>query len=428
MNKPITVALAGCGSRGKDTYAPLAERFPEKMKIVAIADIVPEKVEDVKNRYHVPEENCFASAEEMLAQPKLADVMFICTMDKQHVRQAIPALRKGYHLVLEKPISPDLEECREIIRVARECNRKVIVCHVLRYTPFYNKLKELLDSGIIGNIVNVNAFENVGYWHQAHSFVRGNWRNDVETSPMILQKSCHDMDILLWLTGKTLKSVSSYGNTYLFRADKAPEGAALRCMDGCKAKENCPFDAEKIYVTDKATGVAHGHNGWPCDVVTLHPTVESVYEALKTSPYGRCVYHCDNNVVDHQVVNMLMEDGSTMNFTMCAFTSKGGRYARFMGTEGDIIADMGKNTIEVTRFGKETEVIDVSKLTSDFAGHGGGDSRMVEEFLDNLIEGGEPTIRTTSLERSIESHFACMAAEKSRKENGRVVDLAEIRG
>ena len=163
-------------------------------------------------------------------------------------------------------------------------------------------------------------------------------------------------------------------------------------------------------------------------MVTLHPTVESVYEALKTSPYGRCVYHCDNNVVDHQVVNMLMEDGSTMNFTMCAFTSKGGRYARFMGTEGDIIADMGKNTIEVTRFGKETEVIDVSKLTSDFAGHGGGDSRMVEEFLDNLIEGGEPTIRTTSLERSIESHFACMAAEKSRKENGRVVDLAEIRG
>ena len=165
MNKPITVALAGCGSRGKDTYAPLAERFPDKMKLVAAADIVPEKLEEVKNRYSLAEENCFASAEEMLEHPKLADVMFICTMDKQHVQQAIPALKKGYHLVLEKPISPDLEECREILRVAKECDRKVIVCHVLRYTPFYNKLKELLDGGAIGEIVNVNAFENVGYWH-----------------------------------------------------------------------------------------------------------------------------------------------------------------------------------------------------------------------------------------------------------------------
>ena len=427
MQKPITVAIAGCGSRGKDTYAPLAERFPDKMKIVAAADIDPAKLEDVKNRYHVPAENCFASAEEMLAQPKLADVMFICTMDKQHVRQAIPALRLGYDLVLEKPISPDLDECREIIRVANECGRKVIVCHVLRYTPFYNKLKELLDSGVIGEIVNVNAFENVGYWHQAHSFVRGNWRNDQETSPMILQKSCHDMDILLWLTGKKLKSVSSYGNTYLFRADKAPEGSALRCQD-CKVRANCPFDAEKIYITDEATGVAHGHNGWPCDVVTLHPTVESVREALKTGPYGRCVYHCDNNVVDHQIVNMEMEDGSTINFTMCAFTAKGGRFTRVMGTRGDIVADMAKNTIQINRFGEEPELIDVTKLTDDFAGHGGGDSRMVEEFLDHLITGEAPTIRTTSLERSIESHFAALAAEKSRKEGGRVVELSEIRG
>ena len=186
MSKKIRVALAGLGSRGKDTYAKTAKIFPDKMEIVAIADIDPAKVEEVAKEYHVPKEACFSSAEELIAQEKLADAMFITTQDKQHVAQAIPALRKGYDLLLEKPISPDLEECREIVKVAKECNRKVIVCHVLRYTPIYSKLKEVIDSGAIGDVVSVMSIENVGYWHQAHSFVRGNWRSAKTTSPMIL--------------------------------------------------------------------------------------------------------------------------------------------------------------------------------------------------------------------------------------------------
>ena len=428
MTKKIQVALAGLGSRGKDTYAPTARLFSEKMEIVAIADIDPAKVQEVAKAYGIPDDMCFASAEELIAQEKLADVMFITTQDQQHVRQAIPALKKGYHLLLEKPISPDVTECREIVKVAKACDRKVIVCHVLRYTPIYRTLKDVIDSGKVGDIVSVMSIENVGYWHQAHSFVRGNWRNSHTTSPMILQKCCHDMDLLLWLTGKTCKSVSSFGSTYLFKEENAPEGAALRCMDGCKAKEDCPYDAEKIYITDKKRGVANGHKTWPLDVLTLHPTVESIREAIKTGPYGRCVYHCDNNVVDHQVVNLHMTDGSTISHTMCAFTATGSRYAKFMGTKGEIIADMTANTIQVTPFGAETETIDISKLATDFSGHGGGDNRMVEEFLDMLINQSGPTKRTTSLEQSVESHYCSFAAEESRLKGGAVVELDKYRG
>lgn len=427
MSKKIKVALAGLGSRGKDTYAPTAKLFPEKMEIVAIADIDSAKVKDVAKEYNVPESACFSSAEELIAQDKLADVMFITTQDQQHVSQAIPALRKGYDLLLEKPISPDLDECREIVKVANECGRKVVVCHVLRYTPFYKQLKEVLDSGVIGDVVSIMAIENVGYWHQAHSFVRGNWRNSNTTSPMILQKCCHDFDLLLWLSGKTCKSVTSYGNTYLFKKDKAPEGATARCLDGCKAKENCPFDAEKIYITNKKTGVAHGKTDWPLDVVALHPTIDSITEAIKTGPYGRCVYMCDNNVVDHQVVNMNMTDGSTITLTMSAFTATGSRYQKIMGTEGEIVADMSEKTIKVTPFGKDTEIIDVSKLATDFSGHAGGDNRMVEEFIDMIAEEKEPTNTITSVERSVESHYCAMAAEQSRLSSGTVIDLDVLR-
>ena len=215
MNKKITVSIVGLGSRGKDTYAKCAKIFPENMEIVAIADIVPHKVEEVAKEYGVPAEMCFDSAEALLERERLSDVMFICTMDKQHYGHAIAALNKGYHLLLEKPISPDEKECKEIAALANEKNLQVAVCHVLRYTPFYQKLKEIIKSGRIGDTVSIDAIENVGYWHQAHSFVRGNWRNSNETSPMILQKCCHDMDILLWLTDKHCKSCLLYTSCIL---------------------------------------------------------------------------------------------------------------------------------------------------------------------------------------------------------------------
>ena len=424
MNSPITFAIAGFGDRGS-TYASMQDLFPDQMKVVAVADLDPAKVEKARKRYDLPPDRCFSSAEEMLERSKLAEVLVVATMDRQHVGHAIPALRKGYHILLEKPISPELSRCRELLEVARECHGQVIVCHVLRYTAFYNQLKELIDSGRIGNVVSVCANENVGYWHQAHSFVRGNWRNSKETSPMILQKSCHDMDIFTWLLGKRCRSVSSFGGTWLFRPERALEGAALRCLDGCQVKEACPFDAEKIYITSPKTGRARG-DSWITSVLSVENTVESTYRALREGPYGRCVYQCDNDVVDHQQTNLLLEDGSTVSFTMCAFTENCYRTFKAMGTQGEIEADTRSNLIHIRVFGQPEEVIDVGRLAGDLKGHGGGDSGIIRDCLE-LLRGGVLNGRTTTLENSMESHFIALAAEESRLHGGRVVEMEAFR-
>ena len=434
MANKITVALAGLGRRGKDTYAKAAKIHPDKIEIVAIADVNPKKVEMVAEEYHIPKERCDTSAEEMLKEEKLADAMIIATQDRQHVEQAIIALKKGYHLLLEKPISPDLSECRKISEVAKECKREVVVCHVLRYTPIYQKVKEILDAGTIGNVISIMAIENVGWFHQAHSFVRGNWANSDETSPMILQKCCHDMDLYLWLADKTCKSLTSYGDLNYFTPEHAPEGCTGRCLDGCKAKENCIFDAEKIYMEHERIGYRKGNRLWPLDVlVPSGVTEEKLMDAIKTGPYGKCVFDCNNNVVDHQVVNLQMTDGTTMSFTMCGFTYEASRYAKFMGTKGEVIVDMqpyekeSKIVIEYFDPEKTKEVIDVAALSNDFSGHGGGDNKMVEEFLD--IISGEKTESTyvTSLDRSLQSHYCALAAEYSRLHEGKAVDIDTFR-
>lgn len=426
MNPPITFAIAGFGDRGS-TYASMQELFPGRMKVVAVADLNPDKVKKAQNLYNIPQENCFQSAEEMFAQERLADVAVVSTMDRQHVGHAIPALEQGYHVLMEKPISPDLQKCREILDVAaRHPDQYIILCHVLRYTIFYNTLKDIIDSGKIGDVVSICANENVAYWHQAHSFVRGNWRNSDQTSPMILQKSCHDMDILTWLVGKKCKAVSSVGGIQLFKKERAPEGSTDYCLGGCKVKDGCIFDAEKIYLTGKKTGLLHG-GSWISSILSVENTVESTYAALRDGPYGRCVFRCDNNVVDHQQTNLLLEDGSTISFTMCAFTEDCYRYFKAMGTKGEIEADMKSNTIRVRVFGQDEEIIDLKALASDLKGHGGGDSGIVEDFLNMLIEGAPPTERTTTLEHSMESHYIALAAEESRLAGGKLIDLTEFR-
>ncbi len=420
-NKIITVAVAGLGGRGR-TYASCLKRLGDKVKITAIADIIPDKIERYKNDFSLGDVKTFASAEELLKQDKLADILFICTQDKQHYSHAIPALKKGYHLLLEKPISPNEAELREIAAVAGENNRQVVVCHVLRYTVFYQKLKEIIDSKAIGDVVSIQAIENVAWWHQAHSFVRGNWRNSDESSPMILAKCCHDMDILLWLAGKRCLKVSSFGSLKHFRSENAPDGATEYCLDGCPHIHTCPYSVEDCYLKSAAAGM----HGWPLDIVHPDCDLENVTEALKRGPYGRCVYHCDNNVVDHQVVNMLLDDDVTVNFTMCAFSKDNYRYTKIMGTHGDIIADMNANTIDVGIFGrdKKREIIDVSTLTDDFSGHGGGDYRMICDLVDIASgESFENKGTLTSIDVSVESHLVALAAERSRLAGGAVIDI-----
>ena len=423
----IRIAIAGLGSRGESCYGQALLEMKDRAEVVALAEPRADRLKAAAEAHGVPADRCFATVEEMLEQPKLADALVLCTQDRQHVPQAIVALKKGYHIMMEKPISPELEDLRRIVQVARECQRRVLVCHVLRYTPFFGKIKDVIDSGVIGEVVAIQTIENVGYWHQAHSFVRGNWRNSGETSPMIMQKCCHDLDYLVWLSGQRCERVSSFGSLKHFRPECAPEGAAMRCLDGCKAKEYCPFDAEKIYLTNEKTGVLKGNKGWPLDVLALDPTEESVRAAIETGPYGRCVYHCDNNVVDHQIVNMEMENGATLTLTMCAFTTAGSRTLTIMGTKGDIRADMSANTIRVCAFGGQPEVIDVTKLAADFSGHGGGDKQLISQFID-IVGGKEPDSRVTTLEASVESHLVALAAEESRKNSGKVIEIAPMRG
>lgn len=403
--KPITAVVLGAGSRGS-IYASYAKAHPEELRIIAIAEPRRDRLDALAEEVGVSPEHRYTSWESLLAQPKLADCAFICTLDDDHISPALKAMEQGYHLLLEKPMSNREDECRQIVETARKTNRTLAVCHVLRYTPFYMTLKALLDKGSVGQVTTINQIENVGYWHQAHSFVRGNWRSTKETSPMILQKSCHDMDIILWLMGSNCTKVQSFGSLGHFTPENAPEGAAKRCLDGCPHVDTCPYSAPKLYLDMERTG-------WPVDVITSDMSLEGRRKALEEGPYGRCVYHCDNDVVDRQVVNLEFENGSVATFTMTGLTADFCRELKIFGTEGQIQANMGTREIVLHRFGEEKQVIPVD-MGMEASGHGGGDYGIMADFLRILREGGESR---TSAEVSLQSHLICFAAERSRKEN-----------
>ena len=427
MGKKLSIAIIGLGSRGKNAYGTELLTLRDRAEVTAVADPDPERLKIAGDAHNVPEERRFRTGEGLLAQPKLADIAFICTQDRQHVPHAIAAIRRGYDILMEKPISPILSQLQEVVRVAREENRRVVVCHVLRYTPFFQTIKQTIDSGRLGQIVNIQALENVRYWHQAHSFVRGNWRRSEEASPMILAKCCHDLDYLVWLSGSRVERVSSFGSLMYFKPENAPEGAALRCMDGCKAKDKCPYDAEKVYITNPETGVRGGNKDWPVDILSENPNEETMREAILNGPYGRCAFACDNDVVDNQIVNMQMENGAALSLMMSAFTSIGGRTIKVMGTLGDLWGDMHRNILRICEFGKEPEIIDLGQPENDFNDHGGGDRGLILSFLDYME--GKPADNTiTTLEESVESHLAALAAEESRLKNGAPIEIAPLRG
>ena len=342
--KPVTAVVLGAGSRGS-IYAGFAKEHPEALRVVAVAEPRADRRELLASSLELPAEGCFASWQELLARPKMADCAFICTLDDDHTAPAIRAMELGYHVLLEKPMSNTEEECRLIARTAEQTGRVLAVCHVLRYTPFYMTLKALIDQGEIGEVTTINQIENVGYWHQAHSFVRGNWHTVRETSPMLLQKSCHDMDIILWLMGRDCRRVQSFGSLRHFTPDNAPAGAPERCLDGCPHAETCPYYAPALYMDMRRTG-------WPVDVITTDLSEAGRRKALQEGPYGRCVYHCDNDVVDRQVVNLEFEGGAVATFTMTAFSADFSRQLKIFGTEGQITADMGTGEIVLHRFGQ----------------------------------------------------------------------------
>ena len=422
--KKAKIIILGAGGRGMNTYGEIVrskEKISEKVEIVGVSERNDSRREKFKEIHNIPENMCFKSSEELFAQPKIADGILVTTQDKQHLGHAMAALAKGYDILLEKPIATTVEDCKTIAAEAKRLGRKVMVCHVLRYTVFYQTFKKMIESGKIGEVVAIEANEDVAYWHQAHSYVRGNWRNSEESGPMILTKSCHDMDLLSWLMGKKCSKVSSFGSLYYFKKEKAPEGATLRCLDGCKVKEKCPYDAEKIYITGKL-GI-NNNTGFPIDSFVLNPTLENVTAEIQNGHYGRCVFHCDNNVVDHQIVNAEFEDGATASFTMSAFNG-GGRNMKIMGTLGYIYTQDFGNVITLQEYslnGEKYESVDIRTLTDDFSGHGGGDSELFEDFVNLLLDDNYTNTTITTIEDSLQSHLMAFAAEESRVNGGQPV-------
>ncbi|WP_145036071.1 Gfo/Idh/MocA family protein [Paenibacillus sp. Y412MC10] len=414
MNK-VKVALIGAGLRGIN-YMDYALQHPHEMEVVAVAEPNRQRREQFQERHGLKDAACFENWNDFFTAPKVADAVFICTQDKQHFEPTMRALETGYHVLLEKPMSPDPEECIRMGEMASQAGLVFSICHVLRYTPFFSTIKELLEREAIGRLMSIQHNENVGYWHQAHSFVRGNWRRTEDSSPMILAKSCHDLDMLLWLADSDCVRVSSFGSLGHFTAAQAPAGAPKRCLDGCPVSDECLYYAPDHYLTEDTN--------WPTSAISDDMSYDARYQALLEGPYGRCVYHCDNDVVDHQVVNMEFANSVTVAFTMSAFTRDVSRTIKLMGTRGEIRGAMEKNEIEIIHFGSgKVERISFADR-GGHVGHGGGDMGLIKDFL-RLVQTGGNNQGLTSASRSVQSHLMAFAAEQSRVD-GRIIYLNEF--
>lgn len=406
-------AIIGFGSRGTLFAGYIKENA--NMRLTAVVDVCEEQLVLAQKEYGVSADRCYRDYRDFYRAGKIADAVIVASQDADHYAHTIPALEAGYDVLLEKPVANRLEDCIGIRDKANALHRKVMVCHVLRYSHFYDFVKKIIDGGEIGRVININQTENVGYWHYAHSFIRGAWRNSDTSSPMILAKCCHDLDLLQWYAKSACDTVSSVGALTFFKEENTPEGAAKRCTD-CRYEQTCPYSAVKYYIESwKRAGCPE--NIWPINILTqdFPLTEEKILQALKTGNYGRCVFACDNDVVDHQHVSMTFTNGVNATLTMMAFTQDCGRVMRFFGTYGEIVLDEQKNVIEVGIFGKERENISINKLVEGGYGHGGGDTGLVEELYRVLTgESNNPT----SLAASVESHLMGIRAEESMRCGG----------
>lgn len=411
----ITAVLLGAGGRGMGAYAPYALEHPDELQFVAVAEPRADRRTRFARLHNIPENRCFASWEDLLAEGQIADVLLNCTMDQMHFASAQAALEAGYDVLLEKPMAHNLEDNVRLVQIAEEKGRLLQICHVLRYTNFFRKIRDIVQSGRLGRVISVDHRENLIYWHMAHSFVRGNWRRLDTSAPMLLAKCCHDLDILTWILQQQVVSLNSYGSLSHFRPENAPAGATLRCTDGCPVAAECKWYAPRLYASDR--------DGHPWNALTYDNTVEARMEALHVGPYGRCVYHCDNDVVDHQTVNMEMTDGATVTLMMQGQGYEEGRSMRYDGTRATLLASFaGENKIVIhDHLTGEKEYIPVENAAS---GHGGGDMALMRSFI-NAVR-GEPDDTLTSARASLESHLLAFAAEESRL-NHTAINMAEYR-
>ncbi len=420
LHKPIknavTAITLGAGNRG-NVYGGYATNFPNELKIVGVAEPVPFRNDKFSKTHNISAENRFNTWEDVFKRPKFADAIIISTPDDLHYAPCMKALEMGYNILLEKPIAPTEKECRAILALAKKTGKIVAVCHVLRYAPYFVKMKELLAKGAIGEIISMQHFEPIEHTHMAHSYVRGNWHNSKATTPIILAKSCHDLDIMKWVMNKKAEKIVAMGNLKWFKKENAPEGSTSRCTDGCKIERSCPYSAIKEYVDlNKRTSVLD----IPSDVPDRKA---AIYEKLKTSNYGRCVYKMENDQPDHYVTSIQFSEGVTASFSMEAFTSYAGRRTRVMGSMGDMVGDMSELVIHDFKTGKETKLVPKAEDVEGYknSGHGGGDWLLARDFVQAVSQ-NNPALLTSTIDDSIESHVMGFMAEESRK-TSKVMDV-----
>ncbi len=401
----IDAIIIGAGSRGL-AYGRFAAEHPDDLKIVGFAEPDPIRRQRFLSEHDIAPEMVFANWQSLLDRGrKLASAVINCTMDRMHFDSTMRLLGLGYDVLLEKPMTPVLNENLRLVSKAEETGRLLQICHVLRYTPFWQALREVVQSGALGRIISVTHRENLIYYHMAHSFVRGNWRSEATSGPMILSKCCHDFDILLWILQKPVAWLQSFGSLIHFRPENAPEGATERCTDPCPAADSCKYEATSRYVRDG--------EGWPQNAVSYIPTSEARLEQLKTDWYGRCVYQCDNDVVDHQTVNMELEDGTTVTLVMNGQSDEECRTMRWDGTEATLYGKFSSRGHEIRIHRHLTgEVEAIPVVARDGSGHGGGDFGIVRSFVNSLR--GQPDDSATTARESLESHLLAFAAEESR--------------
>lgn len=407
----VTFSVVGLGGRASAYLSALQELYPNEHQVVAVADPDPVKQARARNDYGLQDNQIFDTDLDLMEQPRLSDVAIVATQDKLHLRDIRGLLAKGYDLILEKPVATTLEELQEIAAVSKSFpDQMVAVCHVLRHTVFFGEIRKILESGRFGPVVSIQHNENIGYYHFAHSYVRGPWNNSETSGPLTLTKSCHDMDILLYLLGNThCQQISSYGALSIFNRDHYdPATMAHMCVD-CPQNESCAFSAPKLYSSGKIKSVVFDLS-----------SVDKVRENLGTSPYGRCVYHCDNNVVDHQSTAIQFDNGVTAAFNLSAFSAKVNRSLKIMCQFGEIRAIEKPYLIETTDF--RTDETTVTELDIRDRGHGGGDKAFVKDFMESYLHG---VPFNSTLEHAIESHAMALLAEESRKDNGNAKSVSQ---
>ncbi|MFN2302733.1 MAG: Gfo/Idh/MocA family protein, partial [Anaerolineales bacterium] len=458
MSSPASILLFGAGNRGAEAYGAYALEHPDQVRFVGVAEPNVIRRERFAKAHGIPTERQFTDWQAALMPGKFADAVINATQDAVHHPSSIAALATGYDMLLEKPMAPTLAETVEIVQAAEASGRLLMICHVLRYTDFFQKVHQILESGRLGQVINISHSENVSYFHMAHSYVRGNWRNSEVSAPMILAKCCHDLDLLYWFLGEKVTHLSSFGNLRHFQPKNAPAGAPQRCTDGCPIARTCPYYAPSIYLDNnpikkavsRATHpflrfvgrlslqyphFANGlgkilpplralteYHGWPRNTITERPeSDQAVMQALQNGPYGRCVYYCDNTVVDHQVVEMVFESGITATLTMHGHSHEEGRTLRMDGSRATLLGKFSysQSWIEVhDHTSSKIERFTFPSAVDQTAGHGGGDAGLMAGFVAALQD---ERIELTSARDALESHLLAFAAEEARL-NQKVMD------